>query len=455
MPDRTAMLTALAASPLLAIEPRYLGHMLAVIEGRTAARPVRSPLIQGRPVQGTTIVDRVGVVPVMGPMMRHADPFAEFFGAVSIDGIRASVRALLDSPDVDSLLFVVDSPGGDVEGCTDLAAELYAARGTKPMKTVGDGGIYSAAYWVFSGADTVDLPVDGGAGSIGVLAIHFDQSEMLEKIGVKPRIFKSGDKKAALSPFGPLSDEAAREIQADVDAHAARFHKTVAKARGLDVATIKGFEAGVFSAPAAVGAGLADQITTLDAAYLALKRATTASTPGRRTAAQKEPVMPDPEKPAASGSNVVDFEAEKARLRDEVKREEKSRVNAIGGLCTTAGFPELAADMVARDLTIDAAKGELDTCEGIRDASRHLSAEQTKALIGQVASGLTLREACRKISALRAAEAGPEISGRHGPASAKGDAEQPTPLTPIADVYTRWREQAATAHTRRYGGLRQ
>lgn len=470
MPDRTAMLTALAESRLLAIEPRYLGHMLAVIEGRQAAKPVRSPLVMGRLVQGTTIIEGVGIVPVMGPLMPHPDEFAEFFGAVSIDSLRASLRALIDSPDVHALAFLVDSPGGPVEGCTDFAAELFATRGVlgapdangkrsriygagqKPSVTIACSGIYSAAYWVFSAAEQVVLPVDGGAGSIGVLGLHVDQSEMLEKIGLKVSIFKSGAKKDALSPFGPLSDDAAREIQADVDAHAGRFHKDVARHRGLSVAAVKAFEAGVLSADDAVTAGLADQTTTLDAAYLALKRATTASTTGRgRTASQEEIAMPTPETPPAAASNVIDMEAAKAQLRDEVRREEKSRVNAIGGLCTTAGFPELAADMVARDLSTDAAKAELDTCEGIRDASRHLTAEQTQALIAQVASGLTLKAACAKIGALRAAAAGPEISGRLGPQTAATQA--PTPIDTEKSL-AHWRKSFADAKAQRIAARR-
>lgn len=469
MPDRTAMLQALAASPVLALEPRYLGHMLAVIEGRQAAKPVRSPLVMGRPVQGTTIIEGVGIVPVMGPLMPHPDEFAEFFGAVSIDSLRASVRALVDHPDVYGMLFLVDSPGGPVEGCTDFAAELFATRGTleadgktrtygpgqKPSITVACSGIYSAAYWTFSAAEQVLLPVDGGAGSIGVLGLHVDQSEMLEKIGLKVRIFKSGAKKDALSPFGPLSEDAAREIQADVDAHAARFHKDVARHRGLSVATVKGFEAGVFSAADAVTAKLADSsTTTLDAAFLALRKS--ASTPGRgRTAAQKEPTMPDPEKP--QGSNVLDFEAERARIRDEeraaARREEKQRSAAINSLCAEAGFTPLAAGMLERELTVEQAKAELATCGGIRDAAfaGKLTDEQTNHLLAQVATGLTLAEANAKVVAIMKQASGPEINGRHAPAAS---ADAPTPLTPIAAVYARLREQAAAAHASRYGALR-
>jgi ClpP class serine protease len=42
----------------------------------------------------------------------------------------------------------VDSPGGTVAGVQELAAEMLAARGRKPVIAVANSLMASAAYWI-------------------------------------------------------------------------------------------------------------------------------------------------------------------------------------------------------------------------------------------------------------------------------------------------------------------
>ena len=84
---------------------------------------------------------------------------------------------------VNSVLLLIDSPGGEVAGLFDLVDEIYHARGTKPIIAVADEAAFSAAYAIASAADEVYLPATAQVGSIGVIAIHVDQSGLRQKPG--------------------------------------------------------------------------------------------------------------------------------------------------------------------------------------------------------------------------------------------------------------------------------
>ena len=72
--------------------------------------------------------------------------------------IRDSFRAAMADERVNSVLFLIDSPGGEVAGLFDLVDEIYHARGTKPIIAVADEAAFSAAYAIASAADEVYLP---------------------------------------------------------------------------------------------------------------------------------------------------------------------------------------------------------------------------------------------------------------------------------------------------------
>jgi ClpP class serine protease len=69
---------------------------------------------------------------------------------------------------VHSILIDVDSPGGDVSLVPELAAEIRAARGQKPIVAVANTFAASAAYWIASGGRRARRVAVGQVGSIGV-----------------------------------------------------------------------------------------------------------------------------------------------------------------------------------------------------------------------------------------------------------------------------------------------
>ena len=138
--------------------------------------------------------DGVAVIPVSGMLLNR---FGQSWGnyATGYNFIRSQMNAALEDADVKMIMFDVNSYGGEVNGCFELSNDIFAARGSVPIIAVVDANCYSAAYAIASAADKIILTPSGGAGSIGVVAMHFSYQAAMEKSGIKVTYVFAGDHK--------------------------------------------------------------------------------------------------------------------------------------------------------------------------------------------------------------------------------------------------------------------
>lgn len=209
----------------------------------------------------------VAIIPVQGVLATNVPWFCE---GTSYNWIRAGFDCALQDPEVRAIVFDVNSPGGEVAGCFDLADHVYECRGIKPIWSILSESAYSAAYALASTADYVTVPRTGGAGSIGVVACHLDFSAALNAAGIKVTYIQYGDRKTDGAAEQPLSFEAAAKFQSDIDALGDLFVATVARNRGISTSKVRGTEAGTFLGAAAVGMGLCDKISSPNVAFQSL-----------------------------------------------------------------------------------------------------------------------------------------------------------------------------------------
>ena len=217
----------------------------------------------------------VAVIPLTGIIAHRIGMVENVSGpsGTSVEGFRNTLRAALASKEVGSVVIDVDSPGGAVEGVQEIADEILASRGDKPIVAVANGLAASAAYWIASAADEFSVIPSGQVGSIGVFAAHEDISQALEDSGVNVTLIHAGKFKVEGNPFEPLSDEARAHIQERVDATFNKFVGSVAAGRGTDIPTVKkDFGQGrIVDADGAFKAGMADRIETLEQAINRMK----------------------------------------------------------------------------------------------------------------------------------------------------------------------------------------
>ena len=188
------------------------------------------------------------------------------------EGVVKEIERFGDDDNAAALIVRIDSPGGGVAA----SQEIYEA-----VKKVRDDGKFviasmasvaaSGGYYLACGADTIMANPGTTTGSIGVIAEMINTTELLNKIGVKFEVIKSGKYKDSGSPWRPMTEEDRRYFQSYVDDAYDQFVEVVAKERGLEKSEIMKFADGrVFTGQQALANRLIDVLGTYqDAVALA------------------------------------------------------------------------------------------------------------------------------------------------------------------------------------------
>lgn len=228
----------------LALEPRAFGGIFDL--GETKAPEMRN---------GCAVVD------VRGPLLHHPDFFFD-----SYDAIKARVAHALEMKPR-AVILSIDSPGGLVSGCFDTAKEIRDLCDTAGVELHAyvDGQATSAAYALAAVCRTITIPSTGVVGSIGVIDTLLDASAQDAMMGLSVKLVASGVRKLDGNPHLPISGESIMATQERVNQLADVFFLHVASFRGtLTPEKVRGLEAGLVLGAAAVSAGLADKLGSLE-----------------------------------------------------------------------------------------------------------------------------------------------------------------------------------------------
>ncbi|AKV03185.1 Head-tail preconnector protein GP5 [Labilithrix luteola] len=200
------------------------------------------------------------VVKVVGPLVQHpdVDEVCDSYHGIAERFVEACKSA------APAIALKISSPGGQVAGCFELAAQMrdQAAAAGKRLVAYVDGLAASAAYALACAASEIVIPPSGVAGSIGVLHVLMDTTKLDGAMGVGYAMIASGSRKVDGNPHIALSDEARAAVQTGVDDMAERFFELVAESRRIGADAVRALEAGVFVGQKAVAAGLADRVQT-------------------------------------------------------------------------------------------------------------------------------------------------------------------------------------------------
>jgi len=130
--------------------------------------------------------------------------------------VARQVQVAGKDPKVKAVIVKVDSPGGTVSASDRINYELRKLRDEYNKPTVAfmqsvaaSGGYYSAVA-----CDTLVAEPTAITGSIGVIMETFVFQGLLEeKLGIKPVVLKSGEKKDWPNPFKPVTAEQEQYLQ--------------------------------------------------------------------------------------------------------------------------------------------------------------------------------------------------------------------------------------------------
>lgn len=207
----------------------------------------------------------VAVLSIEGVIAPKANLFTRVSGGASAQMLTKQVESAIVDPRVRAMVLAIDSPGGSVFGTPELAAAIRELSDIKPIVSVTDQVMASAAYWFGSAANAVFISGPTvQVGSIGVVATH---NYSPRAVGAQTTEITAGRYKRIASDTGPLTDEGKAYMQAQVDHIYSVFVDAVAQHRGTTTdAVLEHMADGrVFIGRQAIDAGLVDGISTVDA----------------------------------------------------------------------------------------------------------------------------------------------------------------------------------------------
>ncbi len=276
MTDLPYLASRLYGTPLLIARPKLeviLGVLARKLAGDTLATP---PPIAADPAMSADrqTLEGIAVLPVLGTLVRRSSYLGAASGLTSYHDIEEQACQAFTDPMVKAVLLEIDSSGGEAGGVFDLAQRLrqLAQASGKPLWAIADEAALSAAYAIACAADRLWLTRTAEVGSIGVVAVHVDESVADAKAGLAYTFLHAGTHKVDGHPHAPLPAPVAADIQTDIEQLHAQFIALVAGFRRLAVDAIRDTEARVYRGEAALQVGLADQIGTRSEAITALQR---------------------------------------------------------------------------------------------------------------------------------------------------------------------------------------
>lgn len=355
----------LFGTPLMIARPK-LDTVLGVLRPRLFGGD-RLDAAEAMPEPAPYIVTPSGiaVIPVVGTLVNRTAGLAALSGLTSYQRLAGHLAQAARDPAVRGLLLDVDSAGGEAGGVFDLADQVASLRGIKPVYALAAEACFSAAYALAGGAERLYVTRTAGVGSVGVVALHLDQSAADEQAGRHYEYVFAGERKVDGNPHAPLSEGARAALQGEVDRLQGLFVAHVARCRGLNEAEVRNQQAALYFGTNAVSAGLADQVGTLASALADLgRRIGAASSRSSVTVLPKGPSMTDPTgaaSPPAAGLEAglrQQLAAEIAAATDPADDrpaalETRLRAEAaeILELCQIGGCPGAAADFVRQGLS--------------------------------------------------------------------------------------------------------
>lgn len=178
-----------------------------------------------------------------------------------------------DDPLVKAIVLRLDTPGGGVAPSQEIYNAVKRVRLDKHKTVVASMGNVAASggYYIAVASDRILANPGSLTGSIGVVMQLANLENLMNKIGVKNIVIKSGRYKDVGSPFRMMGEEDRQLLQSVLDDAHRQFIEAVAAGRSLDAADVEALADGrIFTGQQAKDVLLVDDLGDLtDAVKLA------------------------------------------------------------------------------------------------------------------------------------------------------------------------------------------
>ncbi len=204
----------------------------------------------------------VGVVNIDQEISTSGVPSTLFSsGSPGSEEISNTIRSLNSRPDMSSVVFVMNSPGGSVVATREIYDSVKSLN--KPKVAYFREVSASGSYYISTGTDYIISDPDAITGSIGVIATFTQMGGLLDKLGINSTAIKSGQYKDIGSPYRNMTEDERAIVQSMIDEIYGEFRNVVITNRGsrLNIAKFNEVADGrILSGRQAQKVGLVDEL---------------------------------------------------------------------------------------------------------------------------------------------------------------------------------------------------
>lgn len=177
----------------------------------------------------------IALITMVGPLTKRGELCS--YGMMHYQQMLNRANA---AANIDGTVIILDTPGGTVDGTPELALAIRTS--SKPVGVFGDGMVASAGMWLASQAQVIvgnkNNPTEFG--SIGVLMSLPNYQNVMDA-GFFPnvKIYRASQsyEKALVNSIEPITEEAEKGLQQDLNNIASQFIAAVKSGRGAKLNT--------------------------------------------------------------------------------------------------------------------------------------------------------------------------------------------------------------------------
>lgn len=196
--------------------------------------------------------ERIGLITVEGPI-------------ISSEDIIEDLKTYRKDRSIKAIILRVDSPGGAVAPAQEIYEEVKKTIKEKPVVVSMGAVAASGGYYISAPASKIVANPGTLTGSIGAIMEIPNIKGLMDKIGIKTEVIKSGKYKDLASLFRDMEPEQRRILQSVLDEVHEQFIRAVAEGRGLQVDQVREIADGrIFTGSQALKFRLVDRLGNME-----------------------------------------------------------------------------------------------------------------------------------------------------------------------------------------------
>nr|MDK2851648.1 protease [Candidatus Cloacimonadota bacterium] len=207
--------------------------------------------------------DKVAVLFLEGNIATMSGGFNQ--SIISQDKVKLALKDIKEDPSIKAVVLRINSPGGSALESELIYQELLDLKSEKPILVSMGGVAASGGYYISCAADHIMADPGTITGSIGVIMMLPETTELGHKLGLRSQTIGFGKFSGAITPFEPYSSDLLASLKRNSIGTYDEFKSRVMTARQISPDRINSIAEGrIYSAEDAMAVNLVDDLGYLD-----------------------------------------------------------------------------------------------------------------------------------------------------------------------------------------------